>query len=152
MSSATKTVTALLNAPLPAIVRMLGQAVADAQHALDQNSIATALQMAESRLELGGRSLSLIELGFLPPFYAFTDTTIEARMAFTVTEETTIGVTGKVEAQIGVVAVSVEASYARKFGFSAEGSSAIATRLTSVPPPPLFLQVITELSTTTQGE
>jgi hypothetical protein len=139
----------LLEAPLPELIARLGLAIAEAQAALDTNSISVAQAMATTdeklKIKLGEESYSLLELGFVPTFYAFTEATIEAKLSFSVQEsrETTTG--GSATVGYGVLAASVNASYTRKFGFQAEGASSIAARLISLPPPTEFMQRLNAL-------
>lgn len=134
--------TMLTNAPLPQLIEQLGVAVANAQSALDRNSIRIAEQMMSSKVEIAGKSYNLISLGFLPTFYAFTEATVEAKLAFSMTQSTAFEAGLKVGVNVGIVAASVEASYSRKFSMSAEGSSSIAARLVSLPPPELLQDIL----------
>lgn len=144
--SATDVPRILLNAPLPELIERLGVSIANAQAALDQSSLAIAQAMGTTMVEIDSQPRSLLELGFIPSFYAFTEATIEAKLAFTVTESTEIGVNASVGVDMKVFAASVEASYARKYSFSAEGSSSIATRLVSLPPPTPLLEILNRLA------
>lgn len=137
-----KVTTALVSAPLPLIVQKLGVSIAEAQKALDENSIAIAQSMAESNVTVGNRQFNLLSLGFTPTFYAFTEATVESKLSFTMKEEKEIGVSAGAGVQIGVFAASVDVSYARKFSVSSEGSSSLAARLVSLPPPDTLMQVL----------
>lgn len=142
MSEVPRVTNQLLSAPLPQIIERLGIAIAEAQTALDRNSIAVAQAMAETEIELGGERTNLIQLGFTPTFYSFTEATVEAKLSFSMQETTETKV--EVGASVGVtyafvmVAASVNVSYARKFSVGAEGMSSIAARLVSLPPPELL--------------
>jgi hypothetical protein len=146
MASGTKVAasltTMLTNAPLPSIVEKLGIAVADAQYAMDHNSVRIAREMATTEIEIGTGKYTMLGLGFTPAFYHFTEANVEAKLAFSMTESTELSGSLKVGAQIYMVAVSVEASYSRKFSMSAEGSSSVAARLVSLPPPPIFEEIL----------
>ena len=144
MPSAANLPSELLNAPLPAIVEKLGLAIASAQLALDTNSITVAKTMGETVIDMAGQSRNLLELGFTPTFYAFTEATIETRLAFTITESRELGIGGSVGVNYGVFAASVNASYSRKYSFEAQGSSSIATRLVSLPAPPALLELLNQ--------
>lgn len=145
-SNATDVPRILLNAPLPELIERLGVSIANAQAALDRSSLAIAQAMGTTMVEIDSQPRSLLELGFVPSFYAFTEATIEAKLSFTITESTEIGVNAEVGVQVGVFAASVEASYSRKYSFSAEGSSSIATRLVSLPPPTPLLEILNRLA------
>jgi hypothetical protein len=140
----------LLSAPLPQIIERLGVAVADAQAALDQNSVRTAVAMAGTEIEIGGEKHSLLSLGFSPTFYSFTEATVEAKLSFSMTESTEFGVSASatlgVNAGVVMVAASVSVSYARKFSVGAEGTSSLAARLVSLPPPEQLEAVLRRLS------
>lgn len=151
MSNKTNIIETLTTAPLPELIEKLGLAIANAQTALDKNSIATAQAMIDSKIQLGnGKEYSLIALGFAPTFYAFTEATIEAKMEFSLAKTETIGVgigiggsnTEETEEKTQVISVNISASYARKFEQSAEGSSSIAARLISLPPPDIFYDLL----------
>ena len=137
---------ALVTAPLPQIIEKLGLAIAQAQYALDTNSVALAKTMSETEVEIGDNSYNLLSLGFQPSFYSFTEATVEAKLSFTMTEttETSVAVGLQVGVQYGVfmAAASIDVSYARKFSVSTEGASSIAARLVSLPPPDVFEQLL----------
>ena len=136
MSQTVSVTQQLVSAPLPQIIERLGIAVADAQRALDENSVRTAAEMATAAVEIGDESYNLLALGFTPTFYAFTEATVEAKLSFSISETTEFGVSAgaSVGVNVGVVmvAATVNVSYARKFSVSAEGSSSIAARLVSL--------------------
>lgn len=149
MSETTTVTRSLVSAPLPQIIERLGLSIAQAQAALDNNSVKVAQAMAETPVELGGQTYNLLTLGFTPSFYAFTEATVEAKLSFSMTETTetsvSAGVTAKVNYGVVMVAASVDVSYARKFSVSAEGSSSIAARLVSLPAPEAFNEVLRRL-------
>ncbi|HSF94896.1 MAG TPA: hypothetical protein VLA52_07700 [Thermohalobaculum sp.] len=147
MASVVPQVTrSLVSAPLPQIIEKLGVAIAQAQMALDQNSVQIAKELSETEVEIGNRSHNLLSLGFTPTFYAFTEATVEAKLSFTMTESTemsvNVGVQAGVNAGIFMAAASVDVGYARKFSVSSSGTSSIAARLVSLPPPEIFMQLL----------
>ena len=137
---------ALVTAPLPQIIERLGSAIAEAQFALDRNAVETAKAMSEAEVEIGEDTYNLLSLGFVPSFYSFTEATVEAKLSFTMTEATelgvSVGVQGGVNAGVVMAAASVDVSYARRFSVTAEGVSSIAARLVSVPAPEIFTQLL----------
>ena len=153
MSEVPAVTRQLLSAPLPQIIERLGIAVADAQRALDANSVRSAELMATTEVELGGQQYNLMALGFTPTFYSFTEATVEAKLSFSMTEGTEFGVTAGasvgVSAGMVMVAASVSVSYARKFSVSAEGMSSIAARIVSLPPPEILEKLLRKLSENT---
>lgn len=134
--------TQMMNAPLPEMIERLGLSIAKAQAALDRNSIDTAMAMAQTEVQISDKTYNLLSLGFAPTFYAFTEAKIEAKLSFSMTQEQSFGIKASVGVNIGIVAASVEASYSQKFSMEASGSSSVAARLVSVPPPDVFRQVL----------
>lgn len=128
---------ALLSSPLPQLIERLGTAIASAQLALDRNSMEVARSMADPAqgMTLDGKPLSLLELGFTPTFYAFTEATFEAKVAFTSSESRTATVGASTGLTYFIFTASINASYTAKYSFDAMGSSSISTRLVSLPPP-----------------
>lgn len=138
----------MMDTPLPALVERLGLSIAQAQAALDRNALDVAAEMAQLKVELGGTEYSMLELGFTPSFYAFTEATIEAKVAFTVAQNEELGVDVGVgvQAPIGPVllAANVNVHYSRKYSFQVEGSSSVAARLVSLPGPQAFQDKLRE--------
>jgi hypothetical protein len=154
----------LTKAPLPEMIERLGQSVAQAQAALDENAIHTAVEMAQAQISIGGKSFNLLSLGFAPSFYAFTEATVEARLSFSMEQEQSfsIGVSigggkpvdsqpagtqhgsaeGSKGSKFSISAVNIDANYSQRFNMEASGSSSIGARLVSVPPPAIFQRVL----------
>ncbi|SOB90042.1 hypothetical protein SAMN05877809_101116 [Rhodobacter sp. JA431] len=101
---------------------------------------------------------SMMELGFAPTFYQFVDTIIEVKIAIKITRERsyehksqvntkgnkkTTSVTGKFFTKGGisiskdktVTTSQVDATYASKYSYTAEGASILRTKLVPVPVP-----------------
>ncbi|MEM9059523.1 MAG: hypothetical protein AAGD13_03595 [Pseudomonadota bacterium] len=146
MSEVPATTRQLLSAPLPQIIKQLGISIAEAQMALDQNSVQVAQELSTSEVDIGGETYNLLTLGFVPSFYAFTEATVEAKLSFSMTESKETSV--NVGVQVGggtpffMAAASVDVGYARKFSVSSEGMSSIAARLVSLPPPEIFIELL----------
>lgn len=88
---------ALLDVPMGEIIERMATAIAEAQVRLDEMSIRIAAMLGETRLDMRQAdgsvvSRSLLELGFTPSFYHFTDTTIDVKVSLTirVAEEFTV--------------------------------------------------------------
>ncbi|MBM9593566.1 hypothetical protein [Roseitranquillus sediminis] len=146
MAETPQVVRSLLSAPLPQIIERLGVAVAQAQMALDTNSVEIAKTMSETEVEIGDKTYNLLSLGFVPSFYAFTEATVEAKLSFQISESTetsiNVGVQAGVQYGVFMAAASIDVGYARKFSVSAEGMSSLAARLVSLPPPEIFLELL----------
>jgi len=104
--------------------------------------------------------VSMLELGFTPVFYNFVDTIIEVKIAIKITRERSYNsrkrdrttnvdskskkggiagfITGKKSRKSTVSTSQVDASYSSKYGYSAEGSSLLRTKLSPVPPPAIL--------------
>lgn len=87
----------LLDAPVDAWVQKMGQAIAEAQLQLDQVSIRVATMLSETKVDVtnsdGSKSTkSLLELGFSPTFYQFTEADLEVRMTITLKAEKGYGI------------------------------------------------------------
>ena len=140
----------VINAPLPELVERLGLSVAHAQAALDLNAIELARTMAGTTVTLGGQPYNLLSLGFQPAFYAFTEATIEAKLAFTIAESKDFGVGGGFGASFPagpvMLAASVNVHYSRKYSFEVRGSSSVAARLVSLPPPARFAEILNRVA------
>lgn len=119
-------------------------------------------RVAFGRNELGDPNLvSMMELGFTPTFYQFIDTLIEVKMAITATRDSSTerknkGTQTRVAASssgtwfwrrsaVTVTSTPVDATYASKYNYAAEGSSLVRTKLVPVPPPALLEERIRAL-------
>lgn len=144
----------ITNAPLPQVIEKMGLAIAQAQKALDMNSIAMLAELAESQITIGEKETNLLALGFVPSFYAFTEASFEAKMDFTIAESESLTIGGSVGVVLpfdtggsrGLFAASVNASHTRKFDQEASASSSMAARMVSLPPPDRLLQFLKELN------
>lgn len=149
----------LLDVPLPDMVTKLALGIAEAQKALDENSIETAEELAETKIEIipaftqtiaadGSITftaappveMSLIQVGLNPTFYQFAEASIEVTMDIktTTSQETNIkvGFKAKVGFSMWSASVRVDVSYNRKFQKEVRGTSRLFTKMVPVPPPP----------------
>ncbi len=148
----------LLDVPLPEMVMKLGLGIAEAQRALDENSVATAKILADTKIPLvlamtqiiaadGTVSyeqsdpidVSLMQIGLLPTFYQFAEATIEVTMDIKTTMSTETNIKVSASAKVGFAcwsaSVNVDVSHNRKFGKEVRGTSKLVTRMVPVPPP-----------------
>ena len=148
----------LLDVPLPEMVMKLGLGIAEAQRALDENSVATAKILADTTIPLvlamtqtiaadGSVSytqsdpidVSLMQIGLLPTFYQFSEATIEVTMDIKTTMSTETNIKVSASAKVGFAcwsaSVNVDVSHNRKFGKEVRGTSKLVTRMVPVPPP-----------------
>ena len=101
-------------------------------------------------VNFNGQKYSMLELGFTPSFYQFVDTIMEVKISISMTMSesasegsSTVKAAGAVAwspfaAGSAMTATTVNASYASKYQYSAEGSSLIRTKLVPVPPPAIL--------------
>ena len=162
----------LLDVPFGEMISSLGIAIAQAQQALDTNSINILKQMGEkdtvslpfctveykdNKVIIEDKPLetSMIGAGFQPTFYQFAETIIEVKIAINMSYEREYGVKSSVEASTKDArrskkeakkpiarTTTVDASYSSKYNYSAEGSSLLRTRLVPVPPNTTIADII----------
>ena len=155
----------LLDVPLPDMVTKLALGIADAQCALDTNSIETAQFLANTNIKVvpaitqtiaadgtvtfaqaAAIEMSLLQVGLNPTFYQFAEASIEVSMDIktTTSSETSIrvGTKAKVGFAMWSASVRVDVSHNRKFGKEVHGTSRLFTKLVPVPAPPrLFPEI-----------
>ena len=153
---------ALLEAPIGDLIQKIAISIAESQLRLDQMAVRVATMLSDTKVDFSkadGTKItkSLLELGFVPPFYHFTETEIDVSMTIQlkVSEDLKIGGEASIGEKGGgkeVAAakrivpfgVSITAEYQRKYDFNMEGSSHVKTKLVSVPPPNVFIETIKE--------
>jgi hypothetical protein len=140
----------LEQASLGSLVESLGIAIANAQFAMDQNSLAILERMAAQEVTLNGPKpvkKTLLDLGFTPSFYHITEASVQAKVAFSSTEsrEVSASASVRVGSVFSMVCAQVNASYTNKYSFHAEGSSSIQTRFVSLPPPAELKEILASM-------
>ena len=157
-----KVIQQITNAPLPMMLEKLGMSIANAQSALDANSIRLANELAAVKINMGDEEYNLLTLGFAPTFYAFTEASVEMKMEFSMAESESYG--GALGFSFGsgskkndssnsgggssdssstqMFGISISAHYARKYSTSAEGSSSIAAKIVSLPAPDIYFEIL----------
>ena len=156
----------LLDVPLPDMVTKLAVGIADAQRALDENSVATAQILADTTIEVvpaltqtiaaNGNvtftaadpvEMSLLQVGLNPSFYQFAEASIEVTMDIktTTSAETNIrvGFQAKVGFALWSASVRTDVSHNRKFQKEVRGTSRLFTKMVPVPPPPRIFPEVT---------
>ena len=148
----------LLAVPLPEMVMKLGLGIAEAQRALDENSVETSQLLAETTVPLvlavtqviaadgtvtftnaDPVDVSLLQIGLMPTFYQFSEATIEVTMDIKTTSSRETNVKVSAKAKVGFAcfsaSVNTEVSHNRKFGKEVHGTSRLVTKMVPVPPP-----------------
>jgi hypothetical protein len=156
----------LLDVPLPDMVTKLALGIAEAQRALDENSVETAELLAgtpisvvpaltqtinaDGSIEFDAApevEMSLLQVGLNPTFYQFSEASIEVTMDIktTTSQETNIkvGFKAKVGFACWSASVRVDVSHNRKFQKEVRGTSRLFVKMTPVPPPPRIFPEIT---------
>lgn len=156
----------LLAVPFPEMVMKLGLGVAEAQRALDENSVETSQLLADTTVPLvlavtqtiaadgtvsfvnaDPVNVSLLQIGLMPTFYQFSEATIEVTMDIktTTSRETNIKVSAKAKVGFGCwsASIQVDVSHNRKFGKEVKGTSRLVTKMVPVPPPERIAPVLT---------
>lgn len=156
---------AISEAPMGDLILSLATGIAEAQQKLDMTMLRSAILLTgefededgtvtKGTVKIDGEDVTLLELGFLPNFYHFTDTTIEVKISMSMSasdekSKTKFNMKAKAdaEASIGLGSVSgsvtatvsaVTTTHTSKFNYSAEASSTIRTRIVPMPAPALL--------------
>lgn len=156
----------LLDVPLPDMVTKLALGIAEAQRALDENSVETAQILADTTIEVvpaltqtidedGSVSfeaadpveMSLLQVGLNPAFYQFVEASIEVTMDIKTTTSSETNISVGFKAKVGFAcwsaSVRVDVSHNRKFQKEVRGTSRLFVKMTPVPPPPRIFPEIT---------
>lgn len=180
----------LLNVPMGEMISSMAFAIADAQFELDTASIRVAQLMGgrmpvldeegnstgteeDTRVYFGkdedgeAQKVSMIELGFSPTFYQFTNNIIEVKIAIKMTYErefsrsknsVTNTKNNRKKGWFGrnktttTRTTTVDATYSSKYSYSAEGSSLLRCNLVPIPPPAIFEERVRDLFDEDQAE
>ncbi|KSB89708.1 hypothetical protein AS593_01390 [Caulobacter vibrioides] len=91
----------LADASVAEFIKAMGLSIADAQKALDLNSLAQVGEYVEPRPGLGGKSL--LQLGLSPPFYHYqhADLSVSMQLTMKVGEASAFGIGGKLDFGFG---------------------------------------------------
>jgi hypothetical protein len=156
----------LLDVPLPDMVTKLALGIAEAQRALDENSIETAKTLATDTIEVvpalthtisaAGEhtfeaaepvEMSLLQVGLNPAFYQFAEASIEVTMDIKTTTSSETNIKVGFKAKVGFAcwsaSVRVDVSHNRKFQKEVRGTSRLFVKMVPVPPPPRIFPEVT---------
>lgn len=151
---------ALLDVPIADMVQKLGIAIAEAQLRMDQVGVRIATMLSDAKVDFTDddgtvTTKNLLQLGFTPNFYHFTEATIEVKLTLSmkVEEGFSLALHGEVgsgsppatppsDKRAVMWGASIDVAYHRKYEFNMTGASSITTKLVSVPPPGAFLDQI----------
>ena len=143
----------LLEAPIPLLIESLAKSIAKAQFELDSTGVRIGALLGDTKIDLKdaeGRDIqkSLLDMGFIPTFYHFSETEIEVKMTISMQVEESFGIEG--EGNVGsregsannlpvAFGATINVDYHSRFGFDSEGSSRVLTKLVARPAPTAFL-------------
>lgn len=156
----------LLDVPLPDMVTKLALGIAEAQRALDENSVETAQLLADTTIEVvpaltqtiaadgtvtftaaPAVEMSLLQVGLNPAFYQFAEASIEVTMDIKTTTSSETNIKVGFKAKVGFAmwssSVRVDVSHNRKFQKEVRGTSRLFTKMVPVPPPARIFPEIT---------
>ena len=148
--------------PLDSMIAMLGVGIAKAQEALDKNSLATAMALTTSTMDVpvlidpndpsaGSTTMtrSLLSLGFMPTFYQFTEATLEIRIEMKIQVEESSATKASLSADMkaGPVAIAgtMSADSSRKYGAESSAMTHVKVTMVAVPPPTEFLEFVRKI-------
>lgn len=127
--------TEVLIEPLGRILRHVGWAIADAQKAMDENSIATETELDDLREKTG--------YDLHATWYHMPETTIELKMSLSIDIEEEKDKQGRT---VGwkpptLQAAPLNASYKNLFDYEAAGTSVLRTKIVSITPASIIERV-----------
>jgi len=154
----------LLDVPFPEMVTKLALVIAKGQEALDRNSIATTLVLAEEKINVipsitrtikadtveyvnaVAIEMSLLQAGLYPTFYQFSEATIEVSMDIKTKSEKQTSKDVSLKAKVGFAcwsgSIAADVKHSRKFSKEVHGTSRLFTKMVPVPPPERFFPEI----------
>ena len=160
----------LLDVPLDQMVASLAMGVAEAQRALDENSMETTMELADNTVSYvplinvtttdSGTTVETVTaediplIAFIrPTWYQFSETTIEVSMDIKTKMERSTKVKVGAKAKFGFgpfsASIKVDVEHNRKFGKEVHGTSKMVVKMVPVPPPPLLLPEINQIDNRT---
>lgn len=146
---------ALMDVPIPKLIENTAKAIAAAQYELDASAVRAATLLSDTKVEFldeSGESIqrSLLELGFTPSFYQFTETEMEFHVTISVKVES--GVDFGIEGDIGsnekknnlpiTYGASMSLDVHHKYDFDMTAATTIKTKMKALPPPQTFITVL----------
>ncbi len=122
----TNRVEEVLVRPLAEVLSRIGQGVADAQRALDLNSIATQTLLSTDPV--------LMEYGLEATWYHMPEVNVELKMNLSMQAEDTVKNTKVVLRKLRIYAAPFNAAYQNTFRADVAGTSQVRARIVSIPP------------------
>ena len=123
-----------LTAPLGELIASIGRGVAEAQRALDADSLAALREIYESDEDF---YRELQALGYRPTWYHIPEAEGQIQVALTVSGQDTVPPAGEgpvPRSRIRLYAAPLDAGYTSRYTFSLTASSSLRFRIVPVPP------------------
>ena len=141
-----------------------------AQLSVDRLAVRMAEGLSRSEIDFEGEKVSLLGLGLSPTFYQYVETTLDMKLSFSFSSDTSDESTRRttdsrakagaegVSLGLGPIALgsttttvktqveSVDARLASRFQYKPHASSGLSTRLVPVPAPPALLSIVHRLT------
>lgn len=115
--------------PLGEVLARVGAGVAEAQRAMDLNSIATQTLIDNDPV--------LSEYGLQATWYHMPEVTLELKMSLAIKRETMTDQSGRPKiSRLSVLATPYNAKVQNMLALDVQGTSTVKARIVSVPPPP----------------
>jgi len=115
--------------PLGEVLARLGEGVAQAQRAMDLNSIATQTLIDNDPV--------LSEYGLQATWYHMPEVTLELKMSLALKRETVTDQSGRPRiSKLSVLAAPYNAKVQNTLALDVQGTSTVKVRIVSIPPPP----------------
>ncbi|QXM24543.1 hypothetical protein KO353_15095 [Elioraea tepida] len=115
--------------PLGEVLARLGEGVAQAQQAMDLNSIATQTLIDNDPV--------LSEYGLQATWYHMPEVTLELKMSLALKRETVTDQSGRPRiSKLSVLAAPYNAKVQNTLALDVQGTSTVKVRIVSIPPPP----------------
>jgi hypothetical protein len=115
--------------PLGDVLAKVGEGVAQAQRAMDLNSLATQTLIDNDPV--------LSEYGLQATWYHMPEVTLELKMSLTLKRETRTDASGRVRlSKLSMLAAPHNAKVQNTLGLDVQGTSTVKARIVSIPAPP----------------
>lgn len=124
-----------LSAPIGDLIASVGRSVADAQAAMDAQTIANLKELYASSDEV---AVTLREIGYQPTWYTIPEVTAEISVALIIsgqnTESESAGVPPARREPARIYAAPVDANYTNRYNYELKATSSVKFRIVPVPP------------------
>ena len=132
---------------LPRLIGDLALSVAEAQRRVDESYVASLKDLSAVVAANGAAPQNLgalrdFLLAFLPPRYQISQTEVEVRADLRMASQTEMGVNGQGGIQTGILAASIGAAYARRYGYDYQAAARIRAVFESHPTDPEIVKAM----------